>query len=238
MSALRTYGTRRMMLRGVAIVAALAISAVLNAALASARQPAPFGSPFAGPPSPATWFVSQWYGNTVWAHQNRTVVYGAGQGIHFGIDFTAPCGTPVLAIGDGTIFAVDGPYGSRPHNVVVRHPNGLFSLYGHLLERPRVTPGQPVRAGEPIALSGDPAGERCDAEPHLHLEVRRNEMREAINPVPLIGLDWQRATIGIRRNTNLFERDLDAPGRWTTIGEQPDITFGAPLINEFPRAWP
>ncbi len=221
------------------LVGAVVVLAVASALLSGVTPPAraagpPFGPPFAGSPGPGSWFVAQWYGNTVWSHQHP---YLSGQGMHFGIDFNAPCGTPVLVIGDGVVFAVDGPYGSAPHNVVIQHPNGLFSLYGHLLERAPLAVGQPVRAGQPIARSGDPT-EACDLDPHLHLEVRRNAMRETVNPVPLMAVDWHRATIGLRRNGLAFERDLDAPGRWMTIGDQPDITFGGPRLNNYPRAWP
>lgn len=225
-------------------VALLALLAVLSLAVGAAvptgaavAEP-PFGPPLAGPPGPGRWFISQWYGNTVWAYQNRANVYGAGQGIHFGVDFAAPCGTPVLAIGAGTVFATDGPYGSAPHNLVIRHSNGLFSLYGHLLERPTIAVGTAVRAGQPVALVGDPAGARCDIEPHVHLEIRRAGMGEAVNPVPLVALDWERASLGLRRNGLRFALDLDEPLLWTTPGDQPDIVFGQPLINDFPRVWP
>lgn len=194
----------------------------------------PFGAPFAGPPGPASWFIGQWYGNTAWAHRYP---YPAGQGLHFGIDFNARCGTPVLAIGDGVVYAVDGPYGAAPHNVVIAHANGLFSFYGHLLQRADLTVGQPIRAGQPIALSGEPSG-RCDLDPHLHLEIRRDEMHRTVNPVPLINLDWRRATLGIRRNGLTFERDLDHPARWATFTDQPDVTFGDPRLNDYPHGWP
>jgi murein DD-endopeptidase MepM/ murein hydrolase activator NlpD len=197
-----------------------------------------FGPPLAGPPGADRWFISQWYGNTVWAYQNRSAVYGAGQGIHFGVDFATPCRTPVLAIGDGTIFAVDGPYGSAPHNLVIRHADGLYSLYGHLLERPPLPVGTAVRAGQAVARSGDPAGEQCDIEPHVHLEIRRASMREAVNPVPLIALDWQRATLGLRRNGLRFAIDLDNPGSWTLPTDQPEIVFGQRLLNDYRRVWP
>jgi murein DD-endopeptidase MepM/ murein hydrolase activator NlpD len=217
-----------------AVAGLLLVSVALNGAPpARAAQP-PFGAPLAGPPGPGTWFVGQWYGNTVWAHDNP---YRSGQGLHFGVDFNAACGTTVLAIGDGTVFAVDGPYGSAPHNVVIAHADGLFSLYGHLLERAALTPGQPIRAGDPIARVGDPAG-RCDLDPHLHLEIRRNMMREATNPVPLLRVDWQRATAGIRRNGTTFVRDFDNPNRWVSIADQPDVVFGGPRLNEYGRSWP
>ncbi|MFN8513919.1 MAG: M23 family metallopeptidase [Chloroflexia bacterium] len=226
---------------GLALLAALCLAPALALGALPARSASAepvFGPPLAGPPGPDRWFISQWYGNTVWAYQNRSQVYGAGQGIHFGVDFATPCGTAVIAVGDGTIFAVDGPYGSAPHNLVIRHPNGLFSLYGHLLERPSIAVGTAVRRGDKVALSGDPSGERCDIEPHVHLEIRRAGMSEAINPVPLVALDWERAAIGLRRNGLRFEIDLDDPAPWTTPADQPDIVFGQRLLNDFRRAWP
>jgi hypothetical protein len=209
-------------------------TAALCRALPARAAPAPFGPPFAGAPGPGTWFIGQYYGNTVWSHQNP---YQSGQGLHFGIDFNAPCGTSVVAIGDGTVFAVDGPYGAAPHNLVIAHPDGLFSLYGHLLERAPLAPGQAVHAGEVVAKSGEP-GARCDLDPHLHLEVRRNQMKETVNPVPLIRLDWRRATLGIRRNGTRFERDLEHPDRWMALNDQPDVVFGGPRLNDYDRSWP
>ena len=63
-------------------------------------------------------------------------------------------------------------------------------------------------------------------------------MGAAINPVPLIALDWERAAIGLRRNGLHFESNLDDPVSWTTPADQPEIVFGQPLINDFLRAWP
>src|SRR5690349_1563712 len=67
----------------------------------------PFSLPFASPPGPATWLVGQQYGNTATAFNFGKYWYGAGQGLHFGLDFAAPCGTPVTAIGDGVVAYVD-----------------------------------------------------------------------------------------------------------------------------------
>ena len=77
-------------------------------AVPTASAAPPFAGPLAGAPGPENWFVAQWYGNTVWSRDNP---YQSGQGLHFGIDFNTPCGTAVLAIGDGVVLAVDGPYG-------------------------------------------------------------------------------------------------------------------------------
>ena len=232
---MRLLRVRRLLLRVCSVLAVL-LALACGGGLAAPAQaaPPPFQAPFAGPPGPGTWFVGQWYGNTVWSHMYQ---YPAGQGLHFGIDFNAPCGTIVRAIGDGTVFAVDGPYGAAPHNVVVQHGGDLYSLYGHLLQRANLVPGQPVRQGDPIALSGEPDG-NCEHDPHLHLEIRKSAMRQTVNPVPLLNVDWWRATLGIRRNGLAFERDLDHPDRWMTISDQPDVTFGDAYLNAYDRAWP
>ncbi|MDE2994995.1 MAG: M23 family metallopeptidase [Chloroflexota bacterium] len=192
--------------------------------------------PFGGDPGPSTWYVSQWYGNTVFGYRSRRGLYVEGQGIHFGVDFSAPCGTPVLAIGPGQVIAVDGGYGSPPHNVVVRHPDGNLSLYGHLVERSQdVSYGQEVEAGDVVGRSGDStARTTCDGNPHLHLEIRKGGRRVATNPVPLIDLNWEAAALGHLP----FAIDLTNPRQWQSIYHQPDITFGGPIINDYARAWP
>src|SRR5687768_4394435 len=107
-------GSRRLMIGG--LIGGLALAGWLAAVVPGSAAAPPFGSPVADPPGPETWYVGQWYGNTIWAHDNP---YPTGQGLHFGVDFNTNCGTPVLAIGDGVVFAVDGPYGSAPHNLVI-----------------------------------------------------------------------------------------------------------------------
>src|SRR5574341_1586297 len=54
----------------------------------------PFSLPFDQPPGPGTWYVSQFYGNTQFAYEYGDRWYQAGQGLHFGLDFDAKCGTP------------------------------------------------------------------------------------------------------------------------------------------------
>src|SRR3712207_1523334 len=96
----------------------------------------PFPLPFLEPPGPTTWLWGQPYGNTTGAYRQRFTTYGASGGIHFGIDLGAPCATEIVAIADGVVFAIDGPFGSPPHNLMIDHPQyGYASMYGHLLER-------------------------------------------------------------------------------------------------------
>lgn len=142
----------------IAVVTSVTLFATQPASVTAQRETrAIFGLPFAEPPGPDTWLLGQVYGNTTGAFAQRRTWYRAGQGIHFGIDFSARCGTPVVAIGDGVVLKVDArEHGSAPHNLLIAHPNGYVSLYGHLLERPMLRVGQRVRRGEVIGLTGDP----------------------------------------------------------------------------------
>ncbi len=60
--------------------------------------------------------------------------------------------------------------------MILRHPNGLETVYGHL-NKALVKPDQVVRAGQPIALGGSTGR---STGPHLHFETRY--MGYAINP--------------------------------------------------------
>jgi hypothetical protein len=195
-----------------------------------------FGLPLQGPPGPDTWLLGQLYGNTTGAYRQRSSAYRAGQGIHFGLDFSARCGTPVIAIGDGMVVEVDGPHGAPPHNLVIDHGNGLASLYGHLLERPALRVGAKVRRGQVVGQVGD-SQFSCTAAPHLHLEIRDSSHLRFFNPIPYIAADWETLTLlgGFSRS---FQRDLDNPRRWQFPDQQPEARRGGPLLNNYPRAWP
>ena len=86
---------------------------------------------------------------------------------HFGVDVVAPAETPIRAALDGHV--VEAARTQETGNVIaVQHAGELLSLYKHnsaLLKRV----GDPVRAGEAIAVIGN-TGERTDG-PHLHFEL-------------------------------------------------------------------
>lgn len=71
---------------------------------------------------------------------------------HMGVDYGVPVGTPVSAAGDGVVVSA-GPKGGYGNAVVIRHPDGTTTLYGHL-SAVGVQPGQQVQAGQTIAASG------------------------------------------------------------------------------------
>lgn len=102
-----------------------------------------------------------------------------GTHFHTGVDLSAAMGTPVHVAADGVVVSAEysGRYGKM---VVVDHGNGMQTRYAHL-SRFSVVPGEEVRRGQVIALSG--ATGRVTA-PHLHFEVRVGGT--AVNPYPYL----------------------------------------------------
>lgn len=216
------------------------LSSLIDSKGAHAQQPEapPFQLPFQDPPGPSTWLLGQPYGNTAGAYRQRAGAYQAGQGLHFGIDLSARCEYPIVSIGDGVVTKVDAlEHGSAPHNLMIDHPNGYASFYGHLFERPDLEVGQAVEAGQVVAKVGDPDGS-CSSRPHLHMEIRNAGLyNEAFNPIPLIEADWDTLML-VGPFSRGFERDLSDPRRWQHLDDQPHTTFWGPRLNEFEFAWP
>jgi len=201
-------------------------------------DPPPFSLPFTDPPGPNTWLYEQHYGNTTSAFNYGEAWYAAGQGMHFGIDFEAMCGTPVHASADGVVGYVDADgFGAGPHNLILEHPGtGYTSLYGHLAQVPQLARGQVVRRGEQIGVSGDPDGS-CESRPHLHLEIRNEDFTVAYNPIPFFDVNWHMLT-SIGPVGNAFQQDLDHPYQWMKLEDQPAITFGQDYLNDYIHPWP
>lgn len=86
---------------------------------------------------------------------------------HYGTDFAAPTGTPVRAVGDGTVIlaAWNGGHGRQ---VRVRHPTGHISGYSHL-QRILVRKGERVRQGQVVGKVGSSG---LATGPHCHYELR------------------------------------------------------------------
>lgn len=98
---------------------------------------------------------------------------------HCGIDLDLETGDTVVSAFDGTVRVarVSNGYGNV---VVVRHNNGLETLYGHLSEI-KVQVGQHVSGGTVLGLGGN-TGRSTGS--HLHFEVRFRG--KPINPESLI----------------------------------------------------
>jgi murein DD-endopeptidase MepM/ murein hydrolase activator NlpD len=97
---------------------------------------------------------------------------------HQGIDLAAPIGTPIYAMTDGVVEEA-GPASGFGLWVVLRHPDGTRTVYGHV-NRMFVHQGERVKAGEEIAEVGN-RGESTG--PHLHFEVWDPDGTK-INPAP------------------------------------------------------
>lgn len=102
---------------------------------------------------------------------------------HYGIDISLPTGNPVVSCFDGKVRIIDYERRGYGKYVVVRHDNGLETVYAHLSE---VTCelNQRVKAGQELGLSGNTGR---STGPHLHFETRY--VGNAFNPATLIDFD-------------------------------------------------
>lgn len=91
--------------------------------------------------------------------------------MNYGIDWTAPVGSPVVAAYAGQVTAIGSEAGL---GTVVRmsHDDGKTSMYGYLARTASgLAVGSAVKAGQVIGYVGTPPSSR---EPRLHFEVRHN----------------------------------------------------------------
>ncbi len=114
-------------------------------------------------------YITQHFGNTEFSTANPQIYSGRG---HTGVDFRASIGTPIKSAMSGVVSGVGntdlvrGCY-SYGKWIMVKHPNGLSTLYAHL-SLPSVATGQPVNVGEIIGYSGNTG---YSTGPHLHFGV-------------------------------------------------------------------
>ena len=95
---------------------------------------------------------------------------------HYGIDIKVHKGDTVFCAFDGQVRLTKYERKGYGHYVVVRHQNGLETLYAHF-DKTFVTPGQTVVAGEALGMGGN-TGRSTGY--HLHFETRY--LGNAINP--------------------------------------------------------
>ena len=97
--------------------------------------------------------------------------------MHWGMDFTAPRGTPIYATGDGKVVRADNRSSGYGKHVRIDHGYGYISLYGHM-SKYNVTVGQKVKRGDLIGFVGSTGRSQA---PHVHYEVFKDG--ERINPI-------------------------------------------------------
>lgn len=96
--------------------------------------------------------------------------------MHYGIDISAPSGTPIYATGDGKVKLV-GRHGGYGKTVIIDHGYGYQTLYGHMKTIIVKKHGK-VKRGEIIGYVGNTGLSRS---PHVHYEVVYNNKK--IDPV-------------------------------------------------------
>ncbi|HDT13208.1 MAG TPA: aminotransferase class III-fold pyridoxal phosphate-dependent enzyme [Candidatus Aminicenantes bacterium] len=144
--------------------------------------------------------------------------------VHLGVDLSVPPGSAVRAPLDGRVHTVADNAAPKDYGplVILRHetPDGteFFTLYGHLDRDSvaRLSPGQPLKAGDPFAAVGAPPA-NGDWWPHVHVQII----------LDLLGLDKDFPGVA-------------PPGRrslWTGLSPDPNLLLGIPA-GRFPRPEP
>ena len=103
---------------------------------------------------------------------------------HYGIDLKLQTGDTVYAAFDGKVRICSYEHRGYGNYLVIRHPNGLETVYGHL-SKSLVDIDENVLAGQPIALGGN-TGRSTGS--HLHFEFRF--LGQAIDPSEIIDFTY------------------------------------------------
>lgn len=96
---------------------------------------------------------------------------------HYGMDFTAPRGTPIYATGNGVVTRADSRSTGFGKHIRIDHGFGYLTLYAHL-SRYNVTKGQKVKRGDLIGFVGSTGRSQA---PHLHYEIWKDGNK--LNPI-------------------------------------------------------
>jgi len=102
---------------------------------------------------------------------------------HYGIDVKVEVGDSLRATWDGQVRIVGWDPRGYGYYVLIRHDNGLETIYGHL-SRPLVEENERIYAGEVLGLGGN-TGRSTGS--HLHYEIRY--LGNALDPATLINFD-------------------------------------------------
>jgi murein DD-endopeptidase MepM/ murein hydrolase activator NlpD len=130
------------------------------------------------------------------------------------VDYAAASGTPIMATSDGVVTH-RGPLGGLGNAVVIEHPNGFRTRYGHMSSFANdVRVGTRVRQSQVIGFVGATG---LATAPHLHYELWRSG--RAVDPLaidlpsgdPVPDDDWSRWAAEMQVRLALLER-LPAPG--------------------------
>ena len=134
---------------------------------------------------------------------------------HHGLDYAAPAGTPVSAIGNGTVTfsGIKGQYGNL---VIIKHPHGYKTYYGHLSKiEKHIKKGAKIEQGQIIGLVGATG---LATGPHLHYELRING--KPLNPLTVRLPRGKTIPVKMRADFMQFKKTMES--RLTSIN--PPVT--------------
>ena len=135
-------------------------------------------------------FTLTWYGK-------MNSVFGSRWGKqHQGLDLNLNFGDSVVTAFDGVVRYAKSNSGGYGNCIIIRHKNGLETLYGHL-NNINVSENQYVKSGQFIGLGGSTGH---STGPHLHFETRYNGI--PIDPQLLIDLTTQQ----LKSETVIFDK--------------------------------
>lgn len=111
---------------------------------------------------------------------------------HKGLDIGVDVGTPVIASRTGLVeeFQVSTAFLGYGTYVILRHSDGMKSLYGHLSPSLNLTIGQQIQQGQPFALSGNTG---YSTGPHLHFEVIADDTK--LDPAQFLSSRLEHASL-------------------------------------------
>jgi murein DD-endopeptidase MepM/ murein hydrolase activator NlpD len=138
--------------------------------------------------------------------------------VHNGLDIKVQIGDTIRSAFDGKVRIVknQGRRTGYGKYVVIRHENGLETVYGHL-SKWLVTEDQFVKAGDPIALGGNTGR---STGPHLHFETIF--MGKALDPALMFDFPNQDVTNDYYVYRNPVRRKVDAAtGKVTVESDEP-----------------
>ena len=154
--------------------------------------------------------------------------------MHKGIDVKVYIGDTIRAAFDGKIRVANYEAAGYGNYVVIRHHNGLETIYGHMSKR-LVNENQNVKAGDPIGLGGN-TGRSTGS--HLHFETRLCGV--ALDPALMFDFKNQDVTgdYYMFRNSNARKQTIAKNVQPKTevqnvpvIGEPNDQTSAKPATN-------
>jgi murein DD-endopeptidase MepM/ murein hydrolase activator NlpD len=201
------------------------------------------------------------FGPTTFAFRHWALYYAHTRGLHSGVDYIVPEGTPLIAVADGEIVPFDSMAEPRERTLALRPYrraadrgrvlSNVIVGYAHLMGDPTseiVRIGDTVRAGQIIGTSGWPVYTRSDGSlgvqrnnAHLHLEThfitdgeRQLGSQYPINPL----LFWSPRLIAwqARLGTDDAEPPYPSSGQpWGRLGYF--SVGGFSTLPQQPRVW-